>query len=81
MQGIGSFSVPLEEITAVRDRYPWMILTPDTIRLCLARDPEEVLMIFPRAFRQIAESSGGRVRLEGAADPAARATASGAGGR
>lgn len=70
-QGIGSFSVPLDEITAAPDRYPWMILAPDTIRLRFAREPEAIVMVPRRAFRRLAESSGGRLRVEGMARPAA----------
>jgi hypothetical protein len=50
-QGIGSFSMPLDEITAEPDRYPWILLSPDTIRLRFAREPETVLMIFPKALQ------------------------------
>jgi hypothetical protein len=72
-QGVDSFSVPLDEIVARPDRYPWMVLSPDTIRLHLARAPEAVLMVFPGNLRRLAEASGGRLRIEGPAAPAARA--------
>jgi hypothetical protein len=75
-QGIGSFSVPLGEITTALDRYPWMILAPDTIRLRFAREPEAIVMVPRKAFRQLAESSGGRLRVEGIAEPGAHTAAS-----
>jgi hypothetical protein len=63
-QGGGSFSVPLDEVTATPDRYGWMVLTPETVRLRFARAPEELMMIFPGDFARLVEASGGRLRLE-----------------
>ena len=65
---VGTFSVPLDEIVATPDRYPWMALTPDAVRLAFAREPGLPLMVFPHAFERLAEASGGRLRLERAVD-------------
>jgi hypothetical protein len=62
-QGVGAFSVPLQDITAVPDRYGWMVLSPDTVRLRLTRAPEEVVMLFRRDFEKLAEASGGKLAL------------------
>jgi hypothetical protein len=79
-QGAGSFSVPLDQVTATPDRYGWMILAPDTVRLCFLRAPEALMRVFPGDFLKLAEASGGRLRLEPAHAAAARAPAP-AGGR
>jgi hypothetical protein len=69
-QGVGAFSIPLRDIAAVPDRYGWMVLSPDTVRLRLTRAPEEVVMLFRRDFEKLAEASGGRLALEtGGAPP------------
>jgi hypothetical protein len=70
-----SFSVPLEEVTVTPDRYGWMVLAPDTVRLRFARAPAELMMIFPGDFAKLAEASGGRLRLEAALVSEARAPA------
>ena len=62
-QGRGAFSIPLGDVTATPDRYGWMILTPDTVRLRFARAPGELMMIFPGDFARLTEASGGRLRL------------------
>jgi hypothetical protein len=71
-QGVGAFSVPLRDITAIPDRYGWMVLSPDTVRLRLARAPEEVVMLFRLDFEKLAEASGGMLQLETAAAEARR---------
>jgi hypothetical protein len=65
-QGRGAFSIPLDDVTATPDRYGWMVLTPDMVRLRFARAPEELMMIFPADFGRLAEASGGRLRLDAA---------------
>jgi hypothetical protein len=74
-QGGGSFSVPLDEVTATPDRYGWMVVTPETVRLRFARAPEELMMILPGDFTRLVEASGGRLRLEAAPAGEARASA------
>lgn len=63
-QGLGSFSVPLEDVTATPDRYGWMILAPQVVRLSFGRAPEAVMMVWPRDWAKLAQASGGRLRLE-----------------
>jgi hypothetical protein len=63
-QGRGAFSIPLDDVTATPDRYGWMILRPDTVRLRFARAPEELMMIFPGDFARLTEASAGRLRLQ-----------------
>jgi hypothetical protein len=66
LQGGGSFSVPLDDVIAIPDRYGWMVLAPEMVRLRFARAPEELMMIFPGDFARLADASGGRLRLEAA---------------
>ncbi len=63
-QGTGAFSVPLEDITASPDRYGWMVLAPDTVRLRFARAPQELMMVFRRDFEKLAQASQGRLQLQ-----------------
>jgi hypothetical protein len=66
MQGGGRFSVPHEEVTTSPDRYGWMILAPDVVRLRFARAPELVLLVWRRQLERLAEASGGRLSLAAA---------------
>jgi hypothetical protein len=66
LQGGGSFSAPLDDVSATPDRYGWMILAPNTVWLRFARAPEALMMIFPGDFARLAEASGGRLRLQAA---------------
>ena len=63
LRGTGSFSVPLAEVTAMPDRYGWMILAPDVVRLRLARAPEVVLLVWAKTFYRLTEASTERLRL------------------
>ena len=62
-QNVASFSVPLGDITPTPDSYGWMVLAPDTVRLTLARAPDELLMIFLADFEKLARASEGHLRL------------------
>jgi hypothetical protein len=63
--GNARFSVPLEEITAVPDRFPLMILAPDVIRLTFERDPGRPMLVGRLLFDRLSAASGGRLKVAG----------------
>ena len=62
-----TFSVPLSDISATPDDYPWGLWDSRVIRLSFARDPSVRFMVWPTEFEQLAAASEG-LRL---AEPAA----------
>lgn len=64
------FSVPLEEITAVPDRFPLMVLSPDVIRLTFARDPGRPMLVWRLLFDRLSAASQGRLKVAGGGRPA-----------
>ena len=72
-QRVGAFSVPLRDITVVPDRYGWMVLSPDTVRLRLARAPEEVVMLFRRDFEKLAAMDSASLEWKARVAPSAQA--------